>query len=107
MAISDREDVVLIVLHLIIFLLIKNRLVYIQNTHLCTQPKRKRTDTTKRMEKDKDHRKRRIKKNGYSYIATDVGTLCASPLYILFSRKNDIVDNILSLFFFLYTYVCV
>jgi hypothetical protein len=70
MVISDREDVVLMVLHLIIFLLIKNRLVYIQNTHVCTQPKRKRTDRTKRMEKDTDHRKMRIKKNGYSDIGT-------------------------------------
>jgi hypothetical protein len=36
--------------------------------------KRKRTDRTKRIEKDTDHRKRRIKKNGYSDTVADIGT---------------------------------
>jgi hypothetical protein len=39
--ISDREDIVQMVLYFIISLLIKNWIVYIQNTHLYTQPKGK------------------------------------------------------------------
>ncbi len=41
MTTSDREDIMLMVLHFIIFLIIKNRIVYIQNTHLYTQPRGK------------------------------------------------------------------
>jgi hypothetical protein len=49
----------------------------------------KRTDRTKRIEKDTDHKKRRIKKNGYS----DIGTLFFSIIPTFYFKPGGFTKN--------------